>query len=155
MRSWMKTTKRLHAAESDPTGVDGSKRSTNVEQHIRTEGGETRRRRRNPTKAGGDRKSWWQDAPVKDAPTHDSKESTAQRSPECAPDANCQNAAVSEMAGKAGRAARPRAEPDASGQHASVSWGQKPGQMGAKQRRWLRARKSPGRRNSSGGKWKR
>ena len=37
------------------------------------------------------------------------EESTAQWPPEFSTDGNCQNAAVSEMAGKAGRAVKPRA----------------------------------------------
>ena len=74
--------------------------------------GETRKK--GPTKpAEGTKKiQRWKDASGTDTSARANQECTAQQPPRCAPDANGQNAAVSEMAGATGRAVKSRAKLD-------------------------------------------
>ena len=83
------------------------------------------RREKNTTKpAGGTKKiQRWKDASGKDTFARANLECTAKRPPRCAPDANGQNTAVSEMAGKTGRTVRSRARPHANRADASVPSG--------------------------------
>ena len=68
--------------------------------------------KKSPTKPaeGAKKIQRWKDASGTDTSARANQECTAQRPPRCAPDANGQNAAVSEMAGATSRAVRSRAK---------------------------------------------